>query len=103
MCDDTAIAAGRFVGNGTGVLTCNTGPSCPSYTTLSADVSCMDFSIGWRDNATRRGQYCLAQGLRRGLQAAGGDLHSCVDANHGSGARRGNVRDSHEVGFHVQS
>ena len=44
MCDDTRIAAGNLVGASTGYLVCNAGGSCGSFTSISADVVCTDYS-----------------------------------------------------------
>jgi hypothetical protein len=44
MCDDTRIAAGLVIGSSTGSLACYAGGSCGSYTSISADVICTDFS-----------------------------------------------------------
>lgn len=44
-CTDTTIAAGSLIGSGTGSLACYAGNlGCSSYTNLSADVYCTDFS-----------------------------------------------------------
>ena len=46
LCNDVSIATGQIVLSGTGSVACYTGGSCPSFTTLSADVYCTDYSIG---------------------------------------------------------
>lgn len=45
MCDDTMIAAQGYIATGTGHVMCYTGGSCGSFTTISADVRCTDFSV----------------------------------------------------------
>ena len=44
VCTDTRIASGNNIGTGTGKLACSAGTGCPSYTNVSADVICTDFS-----------------------------------------------------------
>ncbi len=43
-CDDAMIASRGIIGTSTGTLQCFTGGSCGSFTTVSTDVNCTDFS-----------------------------------------------------------
>ena len=44
QCTNAMISAQGIIGTGTGTLACFVGGSCGSFTTLSADVKCTDFS-----------------------------------------------------------
>ncbi len=43
-CTAASIAAGALIGSGTGNLQCYAGGSCSSFSSVSADVNCTDFS-----------------------------------------------------------
>ncbi|CAF4481507.1 unnamed protein product [Rotaria sp. Silwood2] len=44
MCDDAMITSQGIIGTGTGTLMCFTGGNCGSFASVSADVSCTDYS-----------------------------------------------------------
>lgn len=45
MCTDSLISTKGLIGTGTGNLLCNAGGSCPSFTTVTSDVICTDYSV----------------------------------------------------------
>jgi hypothetical protein len=46
MCNDATIAAQQVIGSGTGNLICYAGGFCGSFASISADVTCTDYSSG---------------------------------------------------------
>lgn len=45
MCNDSMISSQGIIGTSTGYLMCYTGGSCGSFSTISADVYCTDYSV----------------------------------------------------------